>query len=445
MRFEGKRAAVLGLGSSGEAAAKLLCREGARVTVLDSGTPDPVRASGLAALGMTLVLGERANTVPGDYDLAVVSPGIAPAAPLFRRFVTRGTPLVGELELAFQCCRRPVIAITGTNGKTTTTQLIERVLNQAGVRTVACGNIGRPLSDALLEQERLDRFTLEVSSFQLETIQTFRPEVAVWLNLTPDHLDRYRDMDEYRQAKLRVFENQTAADFAVVNLADALPPLGARRITFSASMPGGDFWSKGDNLYHGDRHILSLRDTGLRGVHNLENVMATLGVALALGLDLAAAAEAIKSYRPLPHRCEPVGERAGVTFINDSKATNLDAMAKALESAEQPIVLIAGGKDKGFGYEPLRDLAARKVKRAVLIGEMAPAIEAAWLDRVPCLRAATLAEAVRAAAGAASAGDVVLFSPGTSSFDMFKSYADRGDQFRRIVQELPREDDETFP
>jgi UDP-N-acetylmuramoylalanine--D-glutamate ligase len=437
MRFEGKRAAVLGLGSSGEAAAKLLWREGARVTVLDSGTPDPDRAGGLAALGLTLVLGERANAAPGNnYDLAVVSPGIDPKAPLFRNFLAQRTSLTGELELAFQCCRRPVIAITGTNGKTTTTQLVERVLNQAGVRTLACGNIGRPLSDALQEQEHLDRFTVEVSSFQLETIQTFRPQVAVWLNLTPDHLDRYRDMDEYRLAKLRIFENQTETDFAVVNLGDALPPLRARRITFSASVPGGDFWRKGDSLYHGDRYILSLRDTYLRGVHNVENVMATLGVALALGLDLAAAAEAVRSYRPLPHRCELVGERAGVTFVNDSKATNLDALAKALESATQPVVLIAGGKDKGFGYEPLRDLAARKVKRAVLIGEMAPAIEKAWLDRVPCLRAATLGEAVRLAAFSASAGDVVLFSPGTSSFDMFKSYADRGDQFRQIVQEL---------
>jgi UDP-N-acetylmuramoylalanine--D-glutamate ligase len=436
MRFKGKRAAVLGLGSSGEAAAKLLWREGARVTVFDSGTPDPGRASGLAALGLTLVLGEGANAAPGDYDLAVVSPGIDPEAPLFRHVLARQIPLIGELELAFQCCRRPVIAITGTNGKTTTTQLVERVLNQAGVRTVACGNIGRPLSDALQDQEHLDRFTVEVSSFQLETIQTFRPQVAVWLNLTPDHLDRYRAMDEYRLAKLRVFENQTETDFAVVNLGDALPPLRARRITFSASAPGGDFWSKGDSVYHVDRYILSLGDTYLRGVHNVENVMATLGVALALGLDLAAAAEAIKSYRPLPHRCELVGDRAGVTFVNDSKATNLDALAKALESATQPVVLIAGGKDKGFGYEPLRDLAARKVKRAVLIGEMAPAIEKAWLDRVPCLRAATLAEAVRLAAFSASAGDVVLFSPGTSSFDMFKSYADRGDQFRQIVQEL---------
>lgn len=436
MRFKGKRVAVLGLGSSGEAAAKLLRRQGARVTVLDSGTPDPDRARGLAALGLTLVLGERADAAPGDYDLAVASPGIDPKAPLFRNFAARGVPVIGELELGFQCCRRPVIAITGTNGKTTTTQLVARVLNQAGMRTVACGNIGRPLSDALQEQAHLDRFTVEVSSFQLETIQTFRPQVAVWLNLTPDHLDRYRDMDEYRLAKLRLFENQVETDLAVVNFGDALPPLRARRITFSASVPGGDFWSKGDSLYCGDRYILSLRDTSLRGVHNVENVMAALGVALALGLDLQAAGEAIKSYRPLPHRCEPVGERAGVTFVNDSKATNLDALAKALESATQPVVLIVGGKDKGFGYEPLRDLAAQKVKRAVLIGEMAPAIEKAWLDRVPCLRAATLAEAVRLAAFSASAGDIVLFSPGTSSFDMFKSYADRGDQFRRIVQEL---------
>ncbi|MBV9492058.1 MAG: UDP-N-acetylmuramoyl-L-alanine--D-glutamate ligase [Verrucomicrobia bacterium] len=436
MKFKGKRTAVLGLGNSGEAAAKLLLREGADVSVLDNGAPDPAKVRGLEALGATVILGSAANRVETRYDLCVVSPGIDPAVPLVRNFLAGGVRIIGELELAFGCCHRPVLAITGTNGKTTTTELVALLLSRAGLRTIACGNIGRPLSDALQEQDRLDCFTVEVSSFQLERIETFRPQVAVWLNLTPDHLDRYRDLNEYRAAKLRLFENQTETDCAVVNLRDALPALRARCISFSAFAPGGDFWSKGDQIYHRDEHVLNLRETRLHGSHNAENAMAALGVALALGRDLRAAAAAVKTYHPLPHRCEVVGERRGVTFINDSKATNLDALAKALESAICPVILIAGGKDKGFGYEPLRDLVARKVKRAVLIGEMARAIEQAWSDLVPCARAGSLAEAVGLAATHAAAGEIVLLSPGTSSFDMFSSYADRGNQFRQIVQEL---------
>ncbi|HEY0789519.1 MAG TPA: UDP-N-acetylmuramoyl-L-alanine--D-glutamate ligase [Chthoniobacterales bacterium] len=438
MRFANTRAIVLGLGASGAGSANLLLREGARVTVLDSGMPDLAAVAAMRNRGVKVVLGEAALAAKADCDLYVLSPGIDPAAPLAQNLERQGAHWTGELELAFQCCRRPVVAITGTNGKTTTTQLVERMLSAGGLRTVACGNIGRPFSEALRDEAAVDVFAVEVSSFQLETIRTFRPRVAVWLNFTPDHLDRYRDLDEYRAAKLRIFECQAATDHAVVNLRDALPPLTARRLTFSAFVPGADLWGKDDHLYFRDRHVLNLRELRLQGVHNAENVMAALGAAFACGVDLAVAAEAIKAYVPLPHRCELVAELNGVRYINDSKATNLDALAQALESQPNPVVLIAGGKDKGFSYLPLKALATRKVKRAVLIGEISASIEQAWSPAVACTRAKGLGEAVRVAQAAAVPGEVVLFSPGTSSFDMFRDYADRGNQFRQIVQEAAK-------
>jgi UDP-N-acetylmuramoylalanine--D-glutamate ligase len=438
MRYANTRAMVLGLGSSGEGAANLLVREGARVTILDSGMPDPAAVASMRGRGVNVILGDAALRAKADCHRYVLSPGIDPAAPLVQNLERQGAHLMGELELAFQCCQRPVVAITGTNGKTTTTQLIERMLSAGGLRTVACGNIGRPFSEALRDEATVDVFTVEVSSFQLETIRTFRPTVAVWLNFTPDHLDRYRNLDEYRAAKLRIFDFQVATDHAIVNLRDALPPLTAQRITFSAFVPGADFWGKDDHLYFRDRHVLNLRETRLRGSHNAENVMAALGVTFAFGLDLAQAVEAVQRYQPLPHRCELVAEINGVRYVNDSKATNLDALAKALESEPDPIVLIAGGKDKGFSYQPLKALAARKVKRAVLIGEISRAIEQAWSPAVACTCTKDLSEAVHVARAAAGRGEVVLFSPGTSSFDMFKNYADRGNQFRQIVQEAAR-------
>src|ERR1700747_2803312 len=221
MSLHRTRAAVLGLGSSGEAAARLLHQRGACVTVFDSGQPDEHKIHALEELGITVITGEAADVAEADYDLTILSPGIDPVVPLVQNFRRQGATFVGELELAFRFCKRPVIAITGTNGKTTTTQLIESMLNGAGLRTVACGNIGMPFSEAVQRQEEFDIFTVEVSSFQLETIWTFRPTVAVWLNLTPDHLDRYPSMAEYRAAKLRVFENQHSSDFAVTNAADS--------------------------------------------------------------------------------------------------------------------------------------------------------------------------------------------------------------------------------
>jgi UDP-N-acetylmuramoylalanine--D-glutamate ligase len=280
--------------------------------------------------------------------------------------------------------------------------------------------------------------TLEVSSFQLETIRRFRPEIAVWLNFAPDHLDRYHSMDEYYAAKIRIFENQTESDWAVINLRDPLPPLKAKKIAFSAYANGGDFeFRDGVIFYHGEP-VLPLAETNLRGVHNAENLMGALGVGVARGLSFEAMRPPLCLYRPLPHRCEIVRTLEGVEWVNDSKGTNLDSVEKALFSEDRPVVLIAGGKDKGFEYDSLTELVARKCRSAILIGEMADRIEALWQSHLPCYNVGrSLERAVHAARAAAQRGDVVLFSPGTSSFDMFRNYADRGNQFRALVQTLP--------
>ena len=436
--YTNQKIAVLGLGSSGEAAARRLLEEGACVTVLDSGDSEKIRAAAetLRTAGMCVLLGQDAENDSTVYDLGVLSPGIDPAVPLVRGFLAKSIPMIGELELSYSLCACPVVAITGTNGKTTTTQLVERMLNACSVRTLAAGNIGPAFSARVREGANLDLMTLEVSSFQLETIREFRPTISVWLNFQADHLDRYASMEEYYAAKIRIFENQTADDFAIVKLEDKLPPLKAKTITFSAYSQGGDLDLRDGVIHFHGKPVLRMADTQLRGLHNAENLMAALAVGAVRGLDFASMIESLRTYKALPHRCEHVGTVAGVDYVNDSKATNLDALEKALLSETRPVVLIAGGKDKGFEFDSLTDLVASKARCVVLIGEMAARIAGFWAPRMRCEHAATLAEAVEVAHANAQPGDVVLFSPGTSSFDMFKSYADRGDQFRKLVQSL---------
>ena len=439
MNYHGKSVAVLGMGRSGEAAAILLVGLGARVTVLDNApleTFPETKVEMLAGMGIHIVAGENAAENLRPYDFAVLSPGIDPKMALVQQFLAQAIPIIAEIELAYQNSTTPVIGITGTNGKTTTTELVAAMLTGAGVRTVAGGNIGKPYSEIVSQNIEVDVITLEVSSFQLERIQRFRPQVSVWLNLSPDHLDRYDDTEQYRQAKLRIFENQTSEDWAVVNFRDQLPALAAKRITFSAYETGADLHLRDEIIHYKDQPLLDPRETFLRGQHNTENLMAALGIGLSRGLTAAQMGPSLRSYRPQPHRCEIVRELDGVLYINDSKATNLDALEKALRSETRPVVLIAGGKDKGFEFDSLAELVGQRVRWAVLLGEMAQRIASVWQDQVPCEPVAHLPEAVRVAWSVARPGDVVLFSPGTSSFDMFKSYADRGNQFRRLVQAL---------
>ena len=441
MRYKNQSAAVLGAGLSGTAAALLLKAEGAQVTVLDNAEEKNLLKStidNLRAQGVRVICGPDADQDSSTYELVVLSPGIDPASPLARKFSSRKIDMMGELELGWRSCGLPVIAVTGTNGKTTTTELLAQMLNACGQRTIACGNIGKPLSEVALEKKQFEVLTVEVSSFQLETINTFRPSIALWLNFAPDHLDRYRSVAEYRAAKLRIFENQKAEDVAIVNAAGGLPKLQPRQITFSAYADRADFRLAEGSIVYQNKPVLRLAETKLRGSHNIENLMATLAAGMARGLSFEEMVPSLSAYEPRPHRCEFVRQIGGVDYVNDSKATNLDAVEKALLAQSKPVILIAGGKDKGFTFDPLRPLVKEKVRSTILIGEMAEHIAHAWSGAVTSEIASSLADAVERAHAIAGPGEVVLFSPGTSSFDMFKSYADRGDQFRALVQALPK-------
>ena len=440
MRYKNQNIAVLGAGLSGTAAAFLLKSEGANVTVLDSAEEKNLLKStidNLRSQGVRVICGPAADEDSSAYQMAVLSPGIDPASPLARNFSLRKIDMIGELELGAQFCEIPIIAVTGTNGKTTTTELLAQMLNACGQRTVACGNIGKPLSEVARENEPFNVLTVEVSSFQLETIQTFHPSVSLWLNFAPDHLDRYRSVADYRAAKLRIFENQTEKDAAVINAAETLPKIRPRKISFSAYTDQADFRLSDGAIVYQNEAVLRLADTELRGSHNIENLMATLAAGMARGLSFREMVPSLCAYEPRPHRCEFVREVGGVGYINDSKATNLDAVEKALHAQSKPVILIAGGKDKGFTFDPLRSLVNEKVRSTILIGEMAESIRRCWSGAVRSEIANSLADAVERAHAIAKPGEVVLFSPGTSSFDMFKSYAERGDQFRALVQALP--------
>ncbi len=441
MGYANQNVAVLGAGLSGAAAALLLRSDGANVTVLDSADERKLLRSTIDNLreqGVRVIAGPDADRDSNNYDFIVTSPGIDPASALGRNFWSRKIDIIGELELGWRSVKTPVIAVTGTNGKTTTTEMLAQMLNQCGQKTIACGNIGKPLSEVAREKTKYDVLTVEVSSFQLETIKTFHPSIALWLNFAPDHLDRYRSVAEYRTAKLRLFENQTADDVAIINANEQLPELRARKVSFSAYSNRGDFRLSENTILFQNEPVLRMNQTKLRGAHNIENLMATLAAGHARGLSFEQMARPLSAYEPQPHRCEFVRQINGVDYINDSKATNLDALEKALQAQSKPVVLIAGGKDKGFTYESLRALVQEKVRATVLMGEMAKQIARDWDGAVKSELATSLTDAVERARAIAKAGEVVLFSPGTSSFDMFKSYADRGDQFRALVQALPQ-------
>ncbi len=439
--YAGKKTVVLGLGRSGMAAARLLRKSGADVVVCESSESERMRerAALLQAEGIKVLLGNEAEKDSTKYDLAILSPGIEERVPLVTNVAGKGIALIGELELAYSLSNCPIIAITGTNGKTTTTELTTRMLQGAGLRTAACGNIGTPMSEMVSFGEVWDVLVVEVSSFQLERIVTFCPKVALWLNLSPNHLDRYSSMEEYRNAKLRIFENQQESDWAVVASEAKLPPLKAKKLTFSTQEATADLsFQNGCQIVYRNKVLLDFSRTQLRGPHNAANIMAAFGAGIALGADLSAMASAILDYTPPAHRCEFIAERAGVRWINDSKATNLNAMEQAICSVKGPLILIAGGKDKGFEFAPSAELVKERVSCAILIGEMRHRIARDWAS-VATLQAETLEEAVNLALSKASPGSTVLFSPGTSSFDMFRDYVERGEAFRRFVERLPEE------
>ena len=367
----------------------------------------------------------------------MVSPGIDTYGPYVAAFATHAGEVIGEVELAARYYAGSIIGITGTNGKTTTTELVARILGHAGLGGTPCGNYGTPFSEVVLQAEPPAAVALELSSFQLETIRTLHPAVAIWLNFAPDHLDRYPTVDAYRAAKLRIFDNLTAADTAVVRAGEVLPPLAARLVTFSTLDPSAEWFSDGRHIrQHGGLVLDMDRDTGLRGLHNAENAMAAMAACQTFGIALPLMCEALHGYAPPPHRCELIRTLDGVEYLNDSKATNLHALESALRSQTRPVVLLAGGKDKGLDYASVLPLLRAKASACVTFGQIAAPLQQLFSAAVPTQAVVTLADAVTAARLVAPRGSTVLLSPGTSSFDQFSGYEHRGNTFRELVNQL---------
>jgi UDP-N-acetylmuramoylalanine--D-glutamate ligase len=446
---------VVGLGGRGRAACELLRRSGARVVAVDPEDTESLReeAHRLEPLGVEVQLGVSAPP-KRDFNLAVLSPTIPIDADLVRTLAGQNVPIIGELELGYRQSRCLNIAVAGTNGKGTTAEMIEQMLLNNHRKTIRAGHGATPVCSVVEQTKELDFLILQVNSFQLELTQFFRPAVAVLLNLHSDHLDRYASMTQYIRANSRLFQNQQAFDWAIVQ-SDALRQLREQRvelpskvITFSATDSTADLHlNRGLIISRMPNWTGPLLDTDeclLRGPHDAENLMAALAVGRALRLSLEEMAATLKAYSAGPHRFELVAEIGGVQFINDSKATNIAALEKSLLAARagkegQPNVwLVAGGRDKGLDFHQIGPLLARRVKGAFLIGEAAEKIRAAWSLFTPCTLAGSLLEAISSAVKCTTEGDVVLLSPACSSLDAFRNYQERGQRFCEAVKSISR-------
>jgi UDP-N-acetylmuramoylalanine--D-glutamate ligase len=449
MDLNGKRVLVVGLGKSGVASALFLKARGAQVTVSDTKSGDELRNEIPVLLdhGITVETGGHGDRTFRGQDLIVVSPGVPIDAPPLVQARALGESVIGEIELAARFLPGPIVAITGSNGKTTTTTLTGEIIASAGFSTLVGGNIGTP-AISLVEHAKYETvIVLEISSFQLETIQMFQPKVAVILNITPDHLDRHRTFEAYADAKARIFENQQGSDFTVLNADDPTC------VAMAASTKGQVFWfSRQKEVQHGawvrdgnivfrdktgQREIMQVSEIPLKGAHNLENVLAAVCASALMGCAPLKIREAVQNFKAVEHRLEFVASVRGVDYYNDSKATNVDATIKALESFPANIHLILGGKDKGSDYSVLNDLLRQRVKRLYTIGAAAGKIESQIVfPKGEIIHAETLENAIRKANASAQPGDVVLLAPACASFDQFKNYEHRGQVFKEIVGEL---------
>jgi UDP-N-acetylmuramoylalanine--D-glutamate ligase len=448
MDVSGKRVLVVGLGKSGVASALFLKARGARVTVSDTKTPDELKDEIPALLdaGIAVETGGHGERTFQNQDLIVVSPGVPADAEPLAQARAHGERVIGEIELAAQFFPGRIVAITGSNGKTTTTTLAGGIVAAGGLKTVVGGNIGTPAISLVEGAGTGTIAVLEVSSFQLETIEKFRPHIAVVLNVTPDHLDRHRTFAAYTDAKARIFENQKADDFAVLNADDPTCVQLASRVRaplfwFSRKkeVKQGAWADSGRILFrdsHGQSEIMQVSEIPLKGAHNVENVLAAVCVGMLAGVKPEVIAKAVRDFRAVEHRLEYVATIRGVEYFNDSKATNVDATIKALESFPANIHLILGGKDKGSDYTVLNDLLRQRVKRVYTIGAAAAKIESQIKGAAEMIHAETLENAVKLAADAAVAGDIVLLAPACASFDQFRSYEHRGKVFKEVVKTL---------
>ena len=465
MQLKDKKIVVVGLGRTGLATARFLHQKGARVLAAD--TADEARldksAGTLREMGVALELGPHRSASFQQADLIVVSPGVPHTIEPIEKARSRGIPLMSEVELASRFIKEPIVAVTGTNGKTTTTELLGQMLKNSGISVFVGGNIGNPLIEYAGSGQKSQVVVAEISSFQLDTTDTFRPRVSVLLNITADHLDRYPDFDAYANSKIRVFKNQQPEDIAVLNGSDPLirnktKGIKSRRLFF----PTLEDDEQGAVL-NGKRIILNLtkfeksipeirnpqsaiRNQGylditefrLLGRHNFENACAASLAALASGATLDGIQQTLDHFKGLPHRLERVATINGAHYYNDSKATNVDGVLRALDSFSKPVVLLMGGRDKGSNFSVLEKHIKAHVKTLIVMGEAAGAIQSAVGQLRPTKVAASMHAAVTAAFQDTDPEDVVLFSPGCASFDWYNNYAERGDDFRRTVEELEK-------
>jgi len=444
-----KRVLVVGLGKSGLAAAHFLKERGARVTVSDARPATLIaELSSLLDEGFIVEAGSHGLLTFRRQDLIVVSPGVPMSTPELMTVRAIGAHIIGELELGAQFLRGEIVAITGSNGKTTTTALLGEILKASGRPTLVGGNIGRPVTAMVAESTPQTWSVLEVSSFQLETVETFRPRIALVLNITPDHLDRHGTFEAYAAAKARITESQTAEDFLVLNAEDA-PTQGIAAKTqaqiywFSArrQIKQGTF-VHGDSIFFTAKEgaspepVMPVAEIGLAGRHNVENVLAAVCAARLAGVPAASVRSAVAAFRAVEHRLEFVRELDGVRYFNDSKATNVDATAKAVEAFPGGIWLILGGKDKDSDYTVLVPLLRGRVKTVITIGSAAEKIERQLAGIVKIERAETMERAVALARANATTGDTVLLAPACASFDQFENYEHRGRVFKELVTEL---------
>lgn len=448
MDLTNKRVLVVGLGRSGVASALFLKSRGARVTVSDTKSEDQLREEipRLLDQGIAVETGGHGERTFRNQDLIVVSPGVPVDAEAITQARALGQPVIGEIQLAFEFLPGRLVAITGSNGKTTTTTLVGEILKAGGLNTIVGGNIGTPAISLVSEATPETVTVLEVSSFQLETIVSFRPKIALVLNVTPDHLDRHRTFTAYVEAKARIFQNQQADDFAVLNQDDATCRELASRTrakVFWFSRQGeveqGAFLRTGEIIFRregAEEEIMPMRRIPLKGSHNVENVLAAVCAGRLMDREAGQVRSAVENFRAVEHRLEYVATIGGVEYYNDSKATNVDATIKALESFPGNIHLILGGKDKGSDYTVLRDLLRERVKRVYTIGAAAEKIQSQTQEVVTIVPSRTIEVAVKQAAASAQPGDVVLLAPACASFDQFQNYEHRGKVFKQLVHGL---------
>ena len=440
--FKGKKVTVVGMARSGVAAARALHALGALVTVTDKKPLDQLSAQ-VASLGsgITIEAGGHPDRIFIETDLIVLSPGVSTIPPV-QQARRHGVNVISELELAWLLSDAPYIGITGTNGKSTVTTLVGLMLEKAKKKVLVAGNIGNALTEDISQLTKADWIVAELSSFQLEDIETFRPRIATILNVTQDHLDRYHTIEEYGEAKARIFMNQQKNDFLVLNFDDPIVKYYTRRtaatvipISRQLRFNPGACVLNGYLMFNG-RRIIAADELRISGVHNLENALAATALSLLAGADIRSVASVLREFPGLEHRLEFVREKDGVSYINDSKGTNVGAVVKSVEGFTRPVILIAGGLDKGSDFSPLYDLFKHKVKLLVLIGKAADKMAKALSTSTETVFAPTLQEAVRSASAHAGRGDIVLLSPACASFDMFKDFEDRGRQFKDAVRNL---------